>query len=207
MNKQDQQISLEKKWYTFWQEQGFFRADPNSDKTPFSLLMPPPNLTGEAHMGHALQHAILDAVARFKRMQGFDVLLLPGVDHAGIQFEGVLNKLLSKEGLYKEKLGREEWLKRAWQFKDEVYQSFHKTWSKFGISADWSKEVFSLEPKVEQAVFEEFKTFWDQDLLYKGAYIVQWCPKCGTAIEDIEMEYQEKIEKLYFVKYKIQESN
>ncbi len=192
---------MQDKWYKFWQEKGFFKADPASDKKPYGLLMPPPNLTGEPHMGHAMQHAILDAIARFKRMQGHDVLLLPGVDHAGIQFEGTFNKKLEKEGLSKHKLGREEWLKRAWEYRDQVYESFHGTWSIFGISADWSKEVFTLEDKVKKAVLEEFKTFFDEDLLYKGAYIVQWCPKDQTAIEDLEMEYEERKDKLYYLQY------
>lgn len=154
-------------------------------------------------MGHAMQHSILDAIARFKRMQGYDVLLLPGVDHAGIQFEATLEKKLSKEGLSKHELGREKWLEEAWKFKDEVYNSVHKTWSFMGISADWDREVFTLDPKVQKAVFEEFKRFWDEGLLYKGAYIVQWCPKDLTAIEDLEMEYLERKEKLYYVKYRI----
>ncbi|HEY4521574.1 MAG TPA: valine--tRNA ligase [Candidatus Paceibacterota bacterium] len=171
----------------------------------YSILMPPPNLTGEPHVGHVMQHLIMDAIARRKRAEGFDVLFQPGVDHAGIQFEGTLNKMLAKENLSKEKLGREEWLKRAWKFKDEIYKSFHNTWKMMNISADWDKEVFTLDPKVQQAVFHQFKTFWEDDLLYKGAYIVQWCPKDGTAIEDIEMDYQEKKEILYFVKYKIYE--
>ncbi|MDO8639162.1 MAG: valine--tRNA ligase, partial [Candidatus Daviesbacteria bacterium] len=195
--------SNEQKLYKFWGEEGLFQAHPESDKKPYSLLMPPPNLTGELHLGHAMQHSILDALARFKRMQGFDVLLMPGVDHAGIQFEGTLNKLLSKEDLTKTKLGREEWLKRAWSFKEEIYQSLHKDWNIFGISADWSREVFTLDEKRSQAVFEEFKKYYNDGLVYKGAYIVQWCPKCNTAIEDVEMEYEERKEKLYYVKYKI----
>ena len=173
----------------------------SKDKKRYSILMPPPNLTGEPHVGHILQHLILDTLARFKRVQGFDVLLLPGVDHAGIQFEGTLNKILAKENLSKEKLGREEWLKRAWKFKDEMYASFHEAWKTMNISADWEKEVFTLDPKVAKAVFHEFKTFWENDLLYKGTYIVQWCPKDGTAIEDVEMDYEERKEKLYFLQY------
>ncbi len=203
MDKQYDNKAAEAKWYRFWQDQGYFKADPKSKKPPYSLLMPPPNLTGELHLGHAMQHSILDAIARFKRMQGHDVLLLPGVDHAGIQFEGTLNKILEKEGASKQKLGREAWLKRAWEYKDQVYQGFHSTWSVFGLSADWDREVFTLDSKVGKAVFEEFSKFWEQDLLYKGAYIVQWCPKDATAIEDIEMEYEERKEKLYFVKYAI----
>ena len=192
--------------YEFWEKEGFFAANPNSDKKPYSLLMPPPNVNGELHLGHAMEHAIMDAIARFKRMQGHDVLLLPGVDHAGILFEGTFNKMLEKDGLSKQKLGRQEWLKRAWDFKDEVYNSFHKTWTLMGISADWSREVFTMDPKVTKAVLTEFTTFWEQDLLYKGAYIVQWCPKDATAIEDLEMEYQDREEKLYFIKYQVEET-
>lgn len=203
----DQSNNSEQQMYKSWEEQELFKADPNSSKPAYSLLMPPPNLTGEAHMGHAMQHSILDAVARFKRMQGYDVLLLPGVDHAGIQFESTFNKRLTKMDLSKQKLGREEWLKRAWQFRDDVYASYHNSWTVFGISADWSREVFTLEPKMQQAVVEEFKRFWDQDLLYKGAYIVQWCPKDQTTIEDVEMEYLEKSEKLYYINYKIEGSD
>lgn len=203
MDKTYKSQEHEQKIYSFWERGKYFRADPDSNKNPYGLLMPPPNLTGELHPGQVMQHAILDSIARFKRMQQLDVLLLPGVDHAGIQFEGTLNRLLEQEGLTKEKLGREKWLERAWQFKDEVYASFHKTWKLLGVSADWAREVFTLEPKVQKAVFEEFKLFWEHGLLYKGPYIVQWCPKCGTAIEDIEIEYEERKEKLYFVKYRI----
>ncbi len=191
----------EKEIYKFWEKEKFFSFDPETSKNVYSLLMPPPNLTGELHLGHALQHSIMDAVARFKRLQGFEVLLLPGVDHAGIQFEGTLDKKLSKEGKTKKSLGREKWLSEAWKFKEEIYRSFHQTWTLFGISADWTREVFTLDEGPRKAVFEEFKTFWDKGLIYKGPYIVQWCPKCNTAIEDVEMEYQEKRETLYFLKY------
>jgi len=203
MDKVYDHKKTEEKIYKDWENKGYFKPTLSSDKKPFSLLMPPPNLTGGLHLGHAMQHSVLDALARYKRMNGFDVLLLPGVDHAGIQFEATLNRLLFKEGLTKEKLGREKWLERAWQFRDEIYKLVHDTWKVFGLSADWSREVFTLDPKVQKAVFEEFKSFWDQGLIYKGAYIVQWCPKDHTAIEDLEMEYQEKKEKLYYVRYKV----
>ena len=189
MDDKTQKRQQEADLYAFWEEKGDFKADVTSSKKPYSLLIPPPNLTGNPHMGHAMQHVILDAVARVKRLQGYDVLLLPGVDHAGIQFEGALNKRLEKEGLSKRSMTREEWMKKAWEFKEEVYTSFRSTWTVFGLSADWDREVFTLEPKVQKAVLKEFQTFWDQDLLYKGAYIVQWCSKCGTSIEDSEMEY------------------
>ena len=187
--------------YAFWKKSGFFKADPTSTNKPYSLLIPPPNLTGELHLGHAMQHSILDAIARFKRLQGLDVLLLPGVDHAGILFEATFEKELEKENLSKEKLGREEWLKKAWQFKEKIYQSVSSTWRFMGLSADWSREVFTLDPDPQKAVFEEFKTYFEKGLIYKGPYIVQWCPGCNTAIEDVEVEYDERKEKLYYLKY------
>lgn len=187
--------------YDFWEKEKLLFADLNSKKKKYSLLIPPPNLTGELHLGHAMQHSILDAVARFRRLQGFDVLLLPGVDHAGIQFEATLEKKLAKEGLSKEKLGREKWLAKAWEFKDEVYKSVSKTWRFMGLSADWSREVFTLDPKCQKAVFGQFKNFYEAGLIYKGPYIVQWCPKDQTAIEDVEVEYEERKEKLYYLKY------
>src|SRR3990172_2185920 len=117
------QDKSEKEIYDFWEKEKLFSADPTSPKKPYSLLIPPPNLTGELHLGHAMQHAILDTVARFKRLQGFDVLLLPGVDHAGIQFEATFDKYLEKKNLSKEKLGRGKWLEMAWDFKEEIYKS------------------------------------------------------------------------------------
>ena len=187
--------------YSFWEKSKLFSADPKSKRPRFSLLIPPPNLTGELHLGHAMQHSILDAVARFRRLQGYDVLLLPGVDHAGIQFEATLDKELQKKGLNKQKLGREKWLEEAWQFKEAVYKSVSKTWRFLGLSADWSREVFTLDDGPKRAVFEEFKTFFDRGLVYRGPYIVQWCPKDATAIEDVEVEYEERKEKLYYLKY------
>lgn len=191
----------EKDIYKFWEKEDLFRADPTSGKKTFSLLIPPPNLTGELHLGHAMQHSILDAIARFKRLQGFGVLLLPGMDHAGIQFEATFDKYLAKKNLFKDKLGREKWLEEAWKFKDEVYKSVSSTWRFMGLSADWSREVFTLDEGPQQAVFHEFKTYFEKGLIYKGPYIVQWCPKDNTAIEDVEMEYEERKEKLYYLKY------
>ena len=197
---------LEQKWYQFWEEKGYFKADSNSDKPAFSILMPPPNLTGSLHLGHVMQHAIMDTIARYKRMQGHDVLLQPGVDHAGLQFQGTLDKKLSKEGINPKALSREEYLKHAWQFKDENYASVKETFRQTGISADWSRELFTLDDQARQAVFHEFKTYYDQGLIYKGPYMVNWCSKCGTAIEDVETEYEERTEKLYYVNYQVVES-
>jgi valyl-tRNA synthetase len=200
-------IEIEQKWYDFWEKNGYFKAHPTSDKPSFSILMPPPNLTGSLHLGHVMQHAIMDAIARYKRMQGFDVLLQPGVDHAGLQFQGVLDKKLSKDGINPKSLAREQYLKEAWKFKDENYAAVKDTFRQTGISADWSREVFTLDDKQQKAVFHEFKTYYDQGLIYKGPYIVNWCSKCGTAIEDVEMEYQERQESLYFISYQIANSD
>ena len=189
--------------YSFWESQNLFSANLYSKKKSYSLLVPPPNLTGELHLGHAMQHSIMDAVARFKRLSGFDVLLLPGIDHAGIQFEATFEKNLAKQNLSKQKLGREEWLKKAWKFKEEIYKSVSNTWRMMGLSADWHREVFTLDTVAQRAVFEQFKTYFEKDLIYKGPYIVQWCPKDNTAIEDLEMEYEEKEGNLYYIKYQI----
>jgi valyl-tRNA synthetase len=189
------------KIYEFWDKNGYFKAGVLSKNPTFSLLVPPPNLTGELHLGHAMQHSIIDAVARYKRLRGFNVLLLPGVDHAGIQFESTFDKKIARENLSKQKLGREDWLRLAWKFKGDIYNSVSKSWRFMGLSADWSREVFTLDEGPQKAVFHEFKTFWDKGLIYKGPYIVLWCPKCNTAIEDVEMEYEERKEKLYFLKY------
>ncbi len=194
-------LKYEKDIYSFWEKEKLLSFDEKGLRKIYSLLMPPPNLTGELHLGHALQHVIMDSVSRYRRLQGFEVLLLPGVDHAGIQFEGTLDKKLTKDGKSKRSLGREKWLEEAWKFREEIYKSFHETWKVFGISADWSREVFTLDDRPKQAVFYQFKAFWDKGLIYKGPYIVQWCPKCNTAIEDVEMEYQERKEKLYYLKY------
>jgi len=197
----EQDLNPETKIYGFWEKENLFRADPASSKKSYSVLIPPPNLTGELHLGHAMQHSILDAVARFRRLSGFDVLLLPGVDHAGIQFEATFDKELKKDSLSKEKLGREEWLKSAWEFKEKIYKSVSASWRMMGLSADWSREVFTLDEGPRRAVFEQFKTYWEKGMIYKGPYIVQWCPKCKTAIEDVEVEYEEREEKLYYLKY------
>jgi valyl-tRNA synthetase len=140
-------------------------------------------------------------------MSGFDVLLQPGVDHAGLQLQGVLDKKLSKEGINPRSLSREEYLQKAWEFKDQNHASVSQTFRKTGISADWSREVFTLDEGPRQAVFKEFKAYYDQGLLYKGPYIVNWCSKCGTAIEDIEMEYQERKERLYYINYQINDTD
>lgn len=192
---------FEKKIYDFWITKNFFSANLKSEKKSFGLLIPPPNLTGELHLGHALQHSILDVIARYKRLLGFEVLLLPGVDHAGIQFEGTFDKVLAKKDLSKRNLNREEWLKMAFEYKADVYKSVSKSWRLMGISADWSKEVFTLDPAAQKAVYFQFKSFYDKGFIYKGPYIVQWCPKCNTAIEDVEIEYETRREKLYFLKY------
>src|SRR3990167_10892080 len=197
----------EKQIYNFWENTGLFKANIKSSKKTFSLLIPPPNLTGELHIGHAMQHSVLDAIARFRRLQGFDVLLLPGVDHAGIAFENTFDKELKKQNLSKEKLGRKKWLEAAWQFKEKKYNSVSKSFRFMGLSADWSKEVFSLDEKRKIAVFHQFKKYYEDGLIYKGPYIVQWCPKCQTAIEDLEMEYEEKKEKLYYVRYQVKGNN
>lgn len=193
---------IEASLYQEWLDLGVFKADPASSKPHYSILMPPPNLTGTPHLGHALQQTIMDTVARYKRMRGFDVLFQSGVDHAGIQFQGALeNKLKKEKNTTRQRLGRSAFLEEAWKFKAESYAANQKQFKMMGISADWSREVFTLDPKPTFAVYTQFKKFWDEGLIYKGPYIVQWCPRCGTAIEDVEVDYEDRESKLYFIKY------
>ncbi len=192
----------EKKWSEIWEKKKYFQAKPKSSKKPYCILMPPPNVTGGLHMGHAMQHTIMDILARTKRMQGFDVLLQPGVDHAGILFQGTLEKKLSKEKrVTRQRLGREKFLEECWKFKEETYNSISKTFRFMGISADWSREKFTLSSEMTNSVYTAFEKLWNEGLIYKGKYIVQWCPRCSTAIEDVETEYQEREDKLYYIRY------
>ena len=192
----------EDKWYKFWLDNNFFKAETGSSKKPYSLIMPPPNLTGALHLGHIWQHTISDCVARFKRMQSFDVLWLPGVDHAGIQMQTTVERRLKKEkNLNRHQLGRQKFIEYIWQCKEEWYNQQKKQMRKIGESADWSREKFTLDPGPQEAVKEEFWQFFKVGKIYFGSYQVNWCPSCETALMDIETEHLDRLNKLYYLKY------
>jgi len=192
---------VEQKWYKIWEESGVFKPEENSSKEPFTIVIPPPNVTGSLHMGHALDNGIQDCLIRYKKMQGFNTLWVPGTDHAGIATQNVVEKALRKEGTSKDKLGREEFLKRVWQWKEEYGGRITKQLRRLGCALDWSRERFTMDEGLSKAVTKEFVTLYNEGLIYKGKRLINWCPRCGTAISDIEVEYEAKKGKLWYIKY------
>lgn len=202
MEKKNNPKKTERKWYASWLKKGYFKADPKSSQKPFVMIMPPPNLTGELHLGHALQHTLSDALIRFKRMQGFDTLWLPGVDHAGIQMQATMEKKLEKEEQKtRAEIGDKEFLKYIWKWARIYEKRILKQAQRIGESADWSRKRFTLDPEPQKAVYEEFIRLYNEGLIYKGPYIVHYCTKCQTAITDLELEYQKIKGKLYHIRY------
>ncbi|HET9313936.1 MAG TPA: valine--tRNA ligase [Vicinamibacteria bacterium] len=192
---------VERRWYAFWEERGFFKAHPSSPRPPFCIVLPPPNVTGSLHIGHAFTNTLQDVIARWKRMSGFDVLWLPGLDHAGIATQMVVEKQLAKEGKRKEDLGREEFEKRVWCWKEESGGKILRQLRLMGFSLDWSRERFTMDPGLSRAVREVFVSLWEQGLVYRGNYIVNWCPRCVTALSDLEVETHPEAGSLWYIRY------
>ena len=193
---------FEDRIYEAWETKGAFKADVNPDKKPYTIVMPPPNITGQLHMGHALDHTLQDVLIRWKRMQGFEALWVPGSDHASIATEvKVVNKIREEEGLEKEDLGREEFLKRAWAWKDEYGGRITKQCRKLGDSCDWTKERFTMDDGCNDAVKTAFIRLYEKGLIYKGHRLVNWCPVCGTSLSDAEVEHEDKSGKYWYFKY------
>ncbi len=195
--------SVEDKWYKFWEENNLFRAKVRKDKKPFSIVIPPPNVTGSLHIGHALVNTLQDVIVRFKRMQGYETLWLPGTDHAGIATQNVVEREIAKEGLTRHDLGREEFIKRVWEWKEKYGNNIINQLKKLGASCDWSRERFTLDEKLSRAVREVFVTLYNEGLIYKDDYIINWCPRCQTALSDLEVEHKEVHGKLYYIKYPV----
>jgi valyl-tRNA synthetase len=192
---------VDARWYSFWESIGAFRADPTSGKPPFSMVLPPPNVTGSLHMGHALNHTMPDILARWKRMQGYDVLWLPGTDHAGIATQNVVEKQLAQEGKTRHDLGREAFEARVWDWVKISHDTITGQMRKLGDSVDWSRERFTLDPGLSRAVRREFVSLYQEGLIYRDKYIVNWCPRCRTALSDLEVQHRDSDGKLYYVKY------
>lgn len=193
--------STEEKMYKFWEDGGYFRADANSNKPPFTIVIPPPNVTGVLHMGHALDGTLQDILTRYHRMSGYEALWLPGTDHAGIATQAVVEKELRKEGLSRHDIGREEFLKRTWKWANEHKSAILNQFRRLGASFDRSRERFTFDEGCSEAVKEVFVTLYNKGLIYKGAYIVNWCPRCQSAISDIETEYETEQGHLWEISY------
>lgn len=193
---------VEDKWYAYWKEQGFFHAEVDETKEPFCIVIPPPNITGQLHMGHALDNTYQDILVRWKRMQGFNTVWIPGTDHAGIATQArVEDHLRATEGKTRHDVGREEFLRRTWEWKEEYGNHILNQLKKLGASLDWERERFTMDEGCSRAVREVFVRLYEKGLIYQGNYSVNWCPKCSTTLSDIEVEHEEGAGKLYHVKY------
>ena len=193
--------TIEARWYDHWQRLGVFTPRPDSDRPAYSMVIPPPNVTGRLHMGHALNNTLQDILARWRRMKGDDVLWLPGTDHAGIATQMVVDRQLQSEGSSREALGREEFVKRVWRWKEEYGGAIIGQLKRLGCSCDWTRERFTMEPGLSRAVREAFVRLHEAGLVYRDKFIVNWCPRCRTAISDLEVIPQETQGHLYTVRY------
>ena len=192
---------IKAKWYKYWEEQGLFRARADGSKPPYCIVIPPPNVTGVLHMGHALNNTLQDILVRSKRMQGFDALWMPGTDHAGIATQNVVERKLAAEGTDRHALGRDNFIKRVWQWKAESGGQIINQLKRLGASCDWSRERFTLDEGLSRAVREVFVRLYDEGLIYKGDYIINWCPRCRTALADLEVEHDPHDGHLYHIRY------
>lgn len=194
---------VEENIYKEWEEKGYFKAEVNSHKKPFTIVMPPPNITGKLHMGHALDETMQDILIRFKRMQGFEALWVPGTDHASIATEAKVVEQLKKEGLSKEEIGREKFLERTWQWKKEYGGNIVNQLRKLGASCDWSRERFTMDEGCSRAVREFFVKLYEKGLIYRGEKIINWCPNCKTSISDSEVNFKEMDGNFWHINYKL----
>ena len=194
---------IEQVIYDRWLEKKYFHAEVDESKKPFTIIMPPPNITGQLHMGHALNNTLQDIVIRQKRMQGYNALWQPGCDHASIATEVKIIETLKKEGIHKEDLGREGFLKRAWEWKEEYGGRIVTQLKKLGSSADWDRERFTMDEGVSNAVLDVFVKMYEKGWIYKGTKIINWCPKCQTSVSDAEVEHKDTPGKFWHINYPI----
>ena len=204
--KYDPKIT-EKRWYNFWLERKYFHSEPRPEMKPYTIVIPPPNITGFLHMGHALNNILQDILIRLKRMQGYNALWLPGTDHGGIATQNVVEKELLSKGVTREKLGREKFLEMMWEWRNEVGDRILEQLKRLGCSCDWERTRFTMDSVCERAVLEAFVCLYRGGLIYRGEYIVNWCPRCQTALSDIEVEHEEVRGKLWYIKYPLKSSN
>ena len=207
MNKTYDPKSFEERIYKKWLDNKYFAAHPNPDKKPFTVVIPPPNITGQLHMGHALNDTIQDSIIRYKRMKGFEALWLPGTDHASIATEVKIVQKMREEGLSKDDVGRDGFLQRAYAWKEQYGGRIVEQLKKMGFSCDWDKLAFTMDERCSKAVREVFVNLYDKGLIYRGDRIINWCPECGTAISDAEVEYETEEGHLWHLRYPVENSD
>jgi len=197
---------VEQKTYQAWDKSGSFKPKKNKTKKRFVAFMAPVNITGSLHMGHALENTLIDAIVRRKRMQGFETIWLPGTDHAGIATQNVVEKQLRKEGIKRQELGREKFEEKVWQWKEKYGDIILNQFKQLGLSVDWSKSTFTMDENYKEAVKTAFLHYQKKGWIYQGKRLINWCPRCGTALSDLEVEHREKKGKLYYLKYPLKKA-
>ena len=194
-------LSFENEIYGFWQKKNYFHAEPDQSKTPFSMVIPPPNVTGFLHVGHALNNTLQDVIIRYRRMKGLNTTWIPGTDHAGIATQNVVEKSLASKGTDRHSLGREKFVEEVWKWKDEYGSRIISQLKALGCSCDWDRQRFTFDDDYVNSVTTEFISLYNEGLIYRGNYMTNWCPRCRTAISDIEVEHQERGGDLWDIKY------
>lgn len=198
---------VEHKWYSFWMEKGYFHAEDVSDKPPYTIVIPPPNITGPLHKGHAVPMTLQDVLIRWKRMQGYNALWMPGTDHAGISANSVVDKQLRAQGLDRFQLGREKFTEKMWEWKHYIHKEIISRLHRLGCSCDWERERFTLDEGLSKAVAETFVRLYNEGLIYRNHYIVNWCPRCRTTLSNLEVDYNELQTSLYYISYPYADEN
>jgi valyl-tRNA synthetase len=207
INKSFDPVEAESRLYKRWMSAGYFKPDEDPSKESFSIVMPPPNITGQLHMGHALDNTLQDILTRYKRMRGYSVLWLPGTDHASIATEARIVEQMRKEGIFKEDLGREKFLERAWAWKEQYGGRIVEQLKKIGSSCDWSRERFTMDEGCSEAVKEVFVKYYNQGLIYRGERIINWCPHCLTSISNAEVEYEDQAGHFWHLRYPLEDGS
>ena len=201
LDKSYEPQNVESRWYSYWMENDLFHADAADPAAHYSIVIPPPNVTGNLHMGHALNNTLQDIMIRFHRMKGYNTLWLPGMDHAGIATQNVVERALAAEGKTREELGREKFVERVWAWKEQYGGNIINQLKRLGCSCDWKRERFTMDEGLSRAVREVFVRLYEQDLIYRGDRIINWCPRCLTALADLEVEHEEIDSHLYYIRY------
>ena len=183
---------VEHKWYRCWEQNGYFHADDHSSRAPYAIVIPPPNVTGVLHMGHALNNTLQDILCRWQRMCGHEVLWMPGTDHAGIATQNVVEKQLALLGSDRHALGRDGFIARVWQWREESGGQIIQQLKRLGASCDWERERFTMDEGLSRAVREVFVRLYEEGLIYRANRLINWCPRCHTALSDLEVEHDEK---------------
>jgi len=192
---------VEDRWYRYWESEGLFAAGDTPGREPYCIVIPPPNVTGELHMGHALNNTLQDVLIRYHRMRGLNTLWQPGTDHAGIATQNVVERALAGEGTDRHAVGREAFIERVWEWRRAKGGQIINQLKRLGCSCDWSRERFTMDEGLSRAVREVFVRLYEEGLIFRGDYIINWCPRCHTALADLEVEHEDVDGHLYHIRY------